>query len=134
MFLYYFVFRAKNLGECLLILISKNIIFYREKWLQNLEISGFFRIFAALSSIFEPEMMRMSSPKVVVESHINVPLELLQTVRLDRLQWSLAALSAALKSYSPSSCYILRSVHQFCAAFHMGYDKAMKLLDVILSD
>ena len=77
--------------------------------------------------------MRRNTPKVVEESHINVPLELLQTVRLDCLQWSLAALSVAIKSYSPSSCYIQRSVRQFCAAFHVGYTKATKLLDVILS-
>ena len=78
--------------------------------------------------------MRIRTPKVIDESHINVPLELLQTVRHDRLQWSLAALSVAIKSYTPSSCYILRSVRQFCATFHMGHAKASKLLDVILSD
>lgn len=77
--------------------------------------------------------MTTHAPKVIVESHINVPIDLLQTVRTDRLQWSLVALSVAIKSYTPSSCYILRSVRQFAATFHIGYRKAQKLLTVILS-
>ena len=77
--------------------------------------------------------MFRKTPKVVFQSHINVPLELLQTVRVDGLQWSLAALSVAIKSFTPSSCYVLRSVHRFCKDFHMGYAKAMKLLGVLQS-
>ena len=62
---------------------------------------------------------------------INVPLALLQQSSDDALEWSLVALSVAIKSFSPSSCYIVRSLRRFSRDFHMGYAKAQKLLAAI---
>lgn len=78
--------------------------------------------------------MKNLLPKVLTRSHINVPLALLQSARNDRLWWGLVALSVAMKAYSPSSCYILRSEHRFRRDFHLGADKAKRLLHAILDE
>ena len=62
---------------------------------------------------------------------INVPLALLQQSSTDALEWSLVALSVAIKTFSPSSCYIYRGITRFCSDFHIGRTKAHKLLAAI---
>lgn len=75
--------------------------------------------------------MLQNASNVVMQSHINVPLQLLQLARHDGLRWSLVALSVAIKSWSPSSCYVFRSVHQFRNDFHISHRKALRLLDAV---
>lgn len=70
-------------------------------------------------------------PKVESTRYINVPVALLQEVKNDSLQWSIAALSVALKCFSPSSTYIFVSEKKFRNDFHLGQQKARKLLDAI---
>jgi len=59
--------------------------------------------------------------------HINVPMRLLQSVRNDRLEFSLVALSVAVKCVSPSSTYLCRSVKQMRQDLHCGHAKATTL-------
>ena len=68
---------------------------------------------------------------VLTMSAINVPMALLQEVKKDRLEFSLAALSVAMKCYSPSSTYIFMSEHKFRHDFHIGYRKAELLLKAL---
>jgi len=63
--------------------------------------------------------------------HINAPKALLQEVKENPLEWSLVALSLAMKYFSPSSTYIFVSEKKFRHDFHLGYEKAHRLLDVI---
>ena len=63
--------------------------------------------------------------------YINVPMALLQEVKEDPLQWSLVALSVAMKCLSPSSTYIFTSEKKFRRDFHLGYTKARNLLEAI---
>lgn len=63
--------------------------------------------------------------------YINVPMALLQEVKEDPLQWSLVALSVAMKCLSPSSTYIFTSEKKFRTDFHLGYTKARNLLETI---
>ena len=63
--------------------------------------------------------------------YINVPMALLQEVKEDPLQWSLVALSVAMKCLSPSSTYIFTSEKKFRSDFHLGYTKARTLLEAI---
>ena len=65
--------------------------------------------------------------------YINVPMALLQEVKEDPLQWSLVALSVAMKCFSPSSTYIYVSEKKFRSDFHLGYTKARKLIEAISS-
>ena len=66
--------------------------------------------------------------------YINVPMALLQEVKEDPLQWSLVALSVAMKCLSPSSTYIFTSEKKFRGDFHLGYTKARNLLEAIRED
>ena len=59
--------------------------------------------------------------------YFNVPMALLQEVKEDPLQWSLVALSVAMKCLSPSSTYIFTSEKRFRGDFHLGYTKARNL-------
>ncbi|MBR5715097.1 MAG: hypothetical protein IKX59_00785 [Bacteroidales bacterium] len=70
-------------------------------------------------------------PRVLTMDYINVPIALLQEVKEDPLQWSLVALSVAMKCLSPSSTYIFTSEKTFRRDFHLGYTKARNLLDAI---
>ena len=63
--------------------------------------------------------------------YINAPMALLQEVKNDPLEWSLAALSIAMKCYSPSSTYIFVNERKFRRDFHLGYEKAQKLLEAL---
>ena len=69
--------------------------------------------------------------RVLTMDYINVPMALLQEVKEDPLQWSLVALSVAMKCLSPSSTYIFSSEKAFRRDFHLGYTKAHNLLDAI---
>lgn len=70
---------------------------------------------------------------VLTISAINVPMALLQEVKEDRLDFSLAAFCVAMKCFSPSSTYIYVSEHKLRDDFHIGYEKAEKLLSAIHS-
>ena len=70
-------------------------------------------------------------PRVLTMDYINVPMALLQEVKEDPLQWSLVALSVAMKCLSPSSTYIFTSEKKFRGDFHLGYTKTRNLLDAI---
>ena len=70
-------------------------------------------------------------PRVLTMDYINVPMALLQEVKEDPLQWSLVALSVAIKCLSPSSTYIFTSEKKFRGDFHLGYTKARNLLEAI---
>ena len=70
-------------------------------------------------------------PRVLTMDYINVPMALLQEVKEDPLQWSLVALSVAMKCLSPSSTYIFTSEKKFRGDFHLGYTKARNLLEAI---
>ena len=59
--------------------------------------------------------------------YINVPTNLLQTVKKDRLEFELVALSVAVKCVSPSSTYFCHSVRQMRKDLHCGHAKAVKL-------
>lgn len=63
--------------------------------------------------------------------YINVPMTLLQEVKTDPLQWSLVALSIALKCFSPSSTYIVVSEKKMRHDFHISLKKLRKLLTAI---
>ena len=69
--------------------------------------------------------------KVFTQTAINVPMSLLQESKSDPLEWSLVALSVAMKCYSPSSAYFLQSEHQFRHDFHVRHDKARRMLVAI---
>ncbi len=70
-------------------------------------------------------------PRVLTMDYINTPMVLLQEVKNDPLEWSLVALSIAMKCFSPSSTYIFINERKFRRDFHIGYAKAQKLLDAI---
>ena len=72
-----------------------------------------------------------STPKITSMQYINVPLALMQEVKSDSLQWSLLAMSVALKCYSPSSTYIVVSEKKMRHDLHIGLRKLRKLLDAI---
>ena len=63
--------------------------------------------------------------------YINVPVVALQEVREDSLQFSMLALSVAVKCLSPSSVYLCRSVSHFRQTFHCGKQKAERLLQAL---
>ncbi len=64
---------------------------------------------------------------------INIPSALLREVAPDRLHLSLLALSVAIKTYSPSSVYYLCSKKKFRRDFHLGKQKADKLVHALLA-
>lgn len=63
--------------------------------------------------------------------YINVPTSLLQTVKNDRLEFGLVALSVAVKCVSPSSTYLCHSVRQMRHDLHCGHAKALKLWQAV---
>lgn len=63
--------------------------------------------------------------------YINVPVELLRETRGDHNGRSLVALAIAIKSWSPSSRYDLKTIQQFCTDFGIYYRKAKSLLDSV---
>ena len=70
-------------------------------------------------------------PRVLTMDYINVPMALLQEVKHEPLQWSLTALSVAMKCLSPSSTYIFTSEKKFRSDFHLGFAKARPILEAI---
>ena len=70
-------------------------------------------------------------PKVCEMRYVNVPIELLQAVKDDGLQYSLVCLSVALKCFSPSSTYRFTTLTQFSRDFHLGKGKAKRLAAAI---
>ena len=63
--------------------------------------------------------------------YINVPCSLLREVQGSRIQQSLLALSVAIKCWSPSSVYLMRSRKQMRRDFHLGKQKVDKLLSAL---